>query len=679
MYKPCSTLLRACILLLVLLPSGLFAQQLGKTISVRVVRKPVDSVLARISEAGNCSFSYIGKPFRADSLVTLTVSNKTVRQTLDQLFQGRMQYMESGEHIILQRSEAVRERHYVISGYVRDRNNGQSIANASIYDRTDLASTFSNQEGYFQLRLRDKGRQPSVQLTVSKELYTDTNMYVMPGFDREVSVTIAPSKPVQLKEFIVNDQVEKTWLGKRLLSEGLRRQTDNISRFFASKPVQSSLLPSIGSHGKMSGQVVNKFSLNILGGYSAGTDGLEIAGGFNINKKDAQYVQVAGIFNIVGGNIKGVQVGGIFNHNLKSVQGVQIGGIGNYSEGWMKGAQVGGIYNIMGDSVSGVQIAGIANRSKGNVRGLQVAGIVNRATGKALGGQIAGLANVYDGNVKGIQVGGIANVNRDTAGGARIAGIANYVENDASGMQIGGIANYTGRNASGMQLAGISNFAGHDASGMQLAGITNITIGSFKGFQFSSLFNWAGGSMQGAQLGLLGNFTRRLERGFQFGLVNVADSSGGISIGLLNIVRKNGYYKLSIYSGDLMPVNISFKSGRKQFYSILAGGMDGDLHSLGLGFGREFSLRSSRWAITTDLLQQNLFNRNWKSMGQAYRFIPQLHYKVTRWFSVQAGPVVSYAEYEEGIAEKPAKGYPSFTSGSRNAGWLGWQAGISFF
>lgn len=647
MYKPCSALSRICFLLLALFPAGLSAQQLNKTISVRVVRKPVDTVLARISEAGNCSFSYVGKPFRADSLVTLTVNHKTVRQTLDQLFQGRIQYIESGEHIILQRADAVRERHYVISGYVRDRENGQNIANASVYDRAELASAFTNNDGYFQLRLKDRGRQPSVQLTVSKELYIDTNMYIMPGFDRELQVTIAPSKPVQLQEFTVSDQVEKTWLGKRLLSQGLRRQTDNISRFFASKPVQSSLVPSIGSHGKMSGQVVNKFSLNILGGYSAGTDGVEIAGGFNINKKDAQYVQVAGIFNMVGGNVNGAQVGGIFNHNLKNVEGAQIGGIGNYSEGWMKGVQIGGIYNLMGDSVSGVQIGGIYNGSNGNVHGMQIAGIANMARGSAQGGQIAGIVNLYRGSVNGIQLSGIANVNIDTA--------------------------------SGMQIAGISNFVGDDARGVQLSGVTNITGGRFRGLQFAALYNQATKSLNGVQIGLLGNYARTFHRGLQFGLVNVADSSGGLSIGLLNIVRKNGYYKLSLYSGDLMPVNVSFKSGRKQFYSILTGGLDQDLHSLGLGIGREFSLRSRFLAVTTDLLQRNLFDRNWKSMGQVYSFIPQLHIKASKWFSIQAGPVVSFAEYKEGIVEKPGKGYPSISSGSTTGAWLGWQAGISFF
>ena len=37
----------------------------------------------------------------------------------------------------------------------------------------------------------------------------------------------------------------------------------------------------------------------MFGGYTAGVNGLEIGGLFNLNKKDVRYVQAAGLFNIV--------------------------------------------------------------------------------------------------------------------------------------------------------------------------------------------------------------------------------------------------------------------------------------------------------------------------------------------------------------------------------------------
>lgn len=626
MHKPSFVLKRATFVLLVtfslLYAPGLYAQQpLSKTVSFRVTNKPVDTVLAIISRQGRCAFSFAGSPFRGDSLVTFHISNKPIKQVLDLLFSGRIQYVESGDNIILQRAESIREKNYVISGYVRDRENGQVIPNASIYDHANLYSAFTNNEGFFHLRLRDKGRQPSVQLTVSKEFYTDTALYVLPGFDREIAVSISPAKTVVLKEFIVSDQVEKTWLGKRLLSAGLRRQTQNISKFFADKPVQTSLVPSLGSHGKMAGQVVNKFSLNLAGGYSAGLNGVEVAGGFNIDKMDVQYVQVAGLFNMVGGNMTGAQATGGYNHVMKSVKGAQAAGIANVVKGALKGAQATGGLNIVGDSAKGAQAAGLSNMVKGPLVGAQASGGLNQAGG----------------NVNGIQASGVSNFNQANTTGASITGGLNH----------------TRGNLQGLQLAGVGNSTGKDMTGLQLAGVGNITNGKMAGMQFSSVFN----------------YSRHLT-GIQFAMVNIADTSSGLSIGLLNIIRKGGYYKLEVSNNDVMPLNLTFKSGRKQFYSLLTGGINNnDTHSLGFGIGRAFSLNRNM-AITTDLLQLNIFDNNWKSLGQVYRFVPMFNLSIAKWFSIHAGPAVSITEKSTDVTKIP---------GRDETRWLGWQTGISFF
>ncbi|WP_119079863.1 LA_2272 family surface repeat-containing protein [Chitinophaga alhagiae] len=624
---------RTCFILLALFTSicsapGLYAQQpLSKTVSVKVVRQPVDTVLSMLSRQSQGAISYIGSPFRRDSLVTLTMLNKPLKQVLDQLFQGRMQYVESGDNIILQRAEAQRERHYVISGTVRDRRSGVAIQNASIYEHSNLTSTFTDGEGRFHLRLRDRGRLPSVQLTVSKEFYLDTALYVMPGFDREISVSIAPAPPVQLREFTVTDGVEKTWLGKRLLSSTLRRQTQNISRFFAEKPIQSSLVPSLGSHGKMAGQVVNKFSLNIVGGYAAGLDGVEVAGGFNINKKDVQYAQVAGLFNMVGGHMKGAQATGGMNRIMKSA----------------RGAQAAGIANIVDSSLTGAQAAGGINKSGGNSQGAQV----------------AGLANVSYGDFSGMQAAGGLNTIRGQAAGAQVSGLSNFNEGQLTGIQVTGGLNHTKGQVSGLQIAGIYNSSGGDLGGLQLAGAANRINGSSRGMQLG-LFNYA------RHLG-----------GLQFGLINVADSSTGTSIGLVNIVRKNGYYKVTLSSSDLLPVQIAVKTGRRQFYSMLVAGKDGHQHSLGFGIGREFTLYKNL-LLTTELVQQTVFGNAWEIHATVGRLLPLLNYRLTPWLAIQAGPALSIGEYS---IEQPApgKGYPSFANGDGFTGWLGWQAGITLF
>ncbi|MGX5816969.1 LA_2272 family surface repeat-containing protein [Chitinophaga lutea] len=603
----------------------LFAQSpLRQTVTLTVRNQSVDTVLARLSRQSKGSFSYIGAPFRKDSLVSISVVRQPLRTVLDQLFQGKMQYIESGDNIILQRTDAAREKHYTVSGYVRDRLSGQGIENASVYEHVNLTSTFTNHDGYFNLRLRDRGRLPSVQLTVSKEFYLDTLLYLMAGYDREISVTIAPAPTVQLKEFTVTDGVEKTWIGRSLLSSKLRQQTQNISRFFAEKPVQSSLVPTLGSHGKMAGQVVNKFSLNIVGGYAAGLNGVEVAGGFNINKGDVRYAQAAGIFNIVGGHMQGAQVAGGVNRIMKSA----------------KGAQAAGIANVTDSSMQGAQAAGGVNRIRGHVSGVQVAGIANTTHGFK-GAQAAGGINHVDGAAEGVQVSGVGNYSRDSLNGAQIAGGLNISAGRVNGWQVAGIGNW-----------------GHDVHGLQLAGGGNFAIGSSKGLQ----------------LGLF-NVTGHL-RGLQFGLINFADSSDGASIGLINIVRHNGYYSVAVSNTELLPALLSVKTGRRRFYSILSAGVADNTVGFGFGLGHESRLHK-RLSFAAELMQLSLFDREWESWAQVGRLTPQLHLHLTKWLRIHAGPAISVGE--SNYLREPDKKYPNLYHREGVSVWFGWQAGISIF
>jgi hypothetical protein len=76
--------------------------------------------------------------------------------------------------------------------------------------------------------------------------------------------------------------------------------------------VQVSLLPFIGTHGRLSGNVINDYSINFLGGYSRGTRQLELGFFFNLDRGDVRWLQIAGFGNMVGGNFYGIQDSGIF-------------------------------------------------------------------------------------------------------------------------------------------------------------------------------------------------------------------------------------------------------------------------------------------------------------------------------------------------------------------------------
>ncbi|MFY0254044.1 LA_2272 family surface repeat-containing protein [Chitinophaga sp. 30R24] len=407
---------------------------LNKTVSIEVNQQPLAEVLNSIGKQGNFYFSYLSTILPKDSLVSIVAKNKTIKQVLDLLFAGDYIYKESGDYIILLRrlpGQVV----YQVSGVVIDRKTGQRVSNASVYERQQLTATLTNSDGYFRLRLKDK--YPTAAISVSKDLYIDTSVLITAGYDQEVALHISPAT-YQLKTVDITSraQVEKTWFGKVFLSSRQKLTSLNLGAFLADKPYQVSLTPGLGTHGKMSGQVVNKFSFNMLGGYAAGVDGVEIGNVFNIVKKDMQHVQVAGLFNIVGGKTNGIQVAGFHNNVLDSMNGVQLSGGSNITEGSMRGVQVTGAVGQVYGNMNGVQVQGLVGVTRGNTYGWQVAGALSYTGGYMEGLQLSGLGVYNRKEAHGAQIAGAWNINRGTMRGVQISGLFNYAR-QMNGVQIG--------------------------------------------------------------------------------------------------------------------------------------------------------------------------------------------------------------------------------------------------
>src|SRR5687768_4927607 len=87
------------ILWLLLLSPAVFAQGLlERNISVQFNNQRLESVLEIISNKGNFYFSYNSNIIKRDSVITLTANNRSVRQVLDLIFNGRYEYKESGNY-----------------------------------------------------------------------------------------------------------------------------------------------------------------------------------------------------------------------------------------------------------------------------------------------------------------------------------------------------------------------------------------------------------------------------------------------------------------------------------------------------------------------------------------------------------------------------------------------------
>lgn len=570
--------------LLICCSSALLAQHssdrpvLYRRISIEASNQPLGEVLDIISKKAGFYFSFSGTVFNPDSLVSLKAGNETVRNILDMLFQGRADYLESGKYVILRstilhfsiRPETIKtdKRHYLISGYVIDEQTGKKVPDASVYEKRLLESTLSDKDGYFRMRIR--GDHESVILTLSKEAYRDTSMMFLS------TVTIKPGGYTYENDentTYASNLVERLGIGKFLVSAKQQIQSLNISGFLTSSPFQASLLPGLSSHGMFSPQVVNKASLNLVGGYTGGLNGLELGGLFNISKNNVKYVQIAGLANMVGGSVQGFQAGGLINSVL--------------------------------DSLSG------------------------------------------------FQAGGLVNDVRKSAGGWQAAGVLNHVRYNLNGMQVVGIGNLVSNNTYGIQISGIGNITSHEMKGLQIGGI----------------FNYS-----------------KTMRGLQIGLVNVADTSSGFSLGLINWVSK-GYHKLSISSSEVINTQVSVKTGNPMLYSMLIAGANFSenekVYSAGYGLGHDHFI-SRRFSASAELSAQGLYLGNWDHPNILSKGQVNIQMKLIKGLTLFAGP--SYSVYYSDPASLSAPGYKKNIApasakvySSRTRGWIGWNAGLTLF
>lgn len=609
---------------------------LNKTISVEIKKKPLSEALKTISAQGHFYFSYNSNIIAGDSIVSLSVKGKTVKQALDMLLGHNYQFKETENHIII----LPLEKWYTVSGYITDAASGQRLADASVFDEQQLASTLTGPDGFFRLRLRDKGDM-AARIRASKSFYKDTSIAADRGSAEELTLVMTPiehSLPgVTVTQY---SEMEKTWMARLLISKRIKMQSANLERFFVNRPLQVSVLPGLSTHGRMSTQVSNELSFNVLGGYSAGVKGTEIGGLFNIDKKDVKYAQVAGIFNSVGGSVAGVQVGGIANNVWGLVDGVQIGGIANLVYNGRRNA-------ALADSVPavhGIQVSGIINV------------VVNRRPNATSGGSVP--------TVHGIQVAGIANV--VFKGSAAPADSVPVVE----GIQTAGIVNAVNGPIHGIQVAGIVNAVNGRTHGIQVAGITNLNRRNLHGLQISGILN-----------------TAKKVEGSQIGLINIADSVDGYCLGLVNIA-KHGYHVLSLESTDMLSINAAYKAGNPRLYSILGAGMnysgEKEIYAIRYGIGREMKL-AKRLALTAEVTVNDFYpSSNWKNII-VMRLEPALNLRLHKLLSLYAGPVLSFCpdtnisvtDYFPGIV--PSRALYTIDSWHNTATWIGWKMGISLF
>lgn len=382
---------------------NLYSQSLlQKKISIDVTRLPVSDVLTLIEKRGGFFFSYNSSLINTDSLVSVYAESKSISDLLYSLFGARFQYTQQDNHIII--TKVISKNKTEITGRVIDKNSREPVPYATVYERSQLVATMTNEQGLFTLNLKTRNNTDSI--SVSRISYSDTIVAFPAGTSNDITITINATDK-SLDSVFVN-MMKRDWLSRQILSSKELINSINLKHFIAKQPFQVSVFPGIGTHGKMSSQVVNKFSFNVFGGFNGGVNGVEIGGLYNITNNNARYVQVAGLFNMVGGHSEGVQIGGLFNRD-SSVNGVQSAGLFN-KVNVAKGFQVAGLFNEE-SFMNGFQAGGLFNKVK-IARGVQIAGLFNKDS--LMNGFQVAVVNINH-KIKGLQI-GVVNISDSIQG-----------------------------------------------------------------------------------------------------------------------------------------------------------------------------------------------------------------------------------------------------------------------
>ncbi len=650
---------------------------LQRPVYLEIKNMRADKALELISKQCNFNFTYNTSLFSADSMISVYSQGANVKQVLDKIFKNSFEYKVKGNNLIITRpipkpAQSTPKKktatNYVIQGAITNQINGENIAFASVYDTASLASAVTNVQGFFKLVIESKTHESKLAIAVSKKDFIDTVIVIEPEIDNHVAVSLLP-QPAIVEKIIQTETIRDTHfieVLKPFVEDKKELSDEKWLRFLASLNqrisainiaenrdhyIQFSIIPALGTDGAASTLYTYHLSLNLLGGYTGGINGLEAGSIFNLNKGKVHGTQLAGLINATGGNVTGLQAAGFINKVYGSTKGVQ-------SAGFM---------NINSDSLNGIQLSGFININGGLYNGLQAAGFMNIESKSLNGGQYAGFMNINADSLKGIQAAGFMNIQGGKLKGIQLAGFGNLAKKN-SDVQAAGFVNIA--DTSRVQLAGFTNIS-HKVN-TQIAGFVNLADTS-NGFQAAGFLNLA-----------------KAFNGVHIGVINIADTCKGIPIGVLSIIKK-GLHQIEVSTNEVTYANLAFRGGIKKLYTVVTVGAspikDQYKFMYGFGVGHSFEL-NQKSNINLELFANQLHLGNWEQFNSIYSLkLGYEHYLAPK-ISLFAGASANLNLYDSTEASRKPFAPVAFggkklfqenyNSGYEMNGWIGFNAGIRF-
>lgn len=288
--------------------------------------------------------------------------------------------------------------------------------------------------------------------------------------------------------------------------------------------------------------------------------------------------------------------------------------------------------------VSFVPFVGTNRKLSGSVTNDWSFNIIGGYSAGTTRAEFGGAFNINTGDVKAFQAAGVFNLNGGETKGAQFGGVFNLNLESTTGVQAVGNANLNMQNTHGVQLAGFLNLTAKHTEGAQIAGFANIS-----------------NSVHGAQLAGFINIAGKVS-GSQIGFMNIADSIRGVPVGFLSFVAK-GYHTLELGADEVMPINISFRTGVRAFYNIISVGMrpentDSVTWSFGYGVGASPRILKKLY-LNIEATSNQVNKGNVEALNLVNRFYAGLDFQFARKFAVYAGPTLSIRVYDTTFNRHP--------------------------
>lgn len=646
-------ILSAIAVLFLFTPAGKsIAQQhhLGKKISITFKEIPLKVALNQIAAEGQFKFSYNSSLIDGNRKVSASAELKSVKDILEHLFADKFQYKSVGNHVVLLEADAgeLQPQKVIIHGKIHESHTENPIAGTTVYEVGAREVAISDSSGYYKFSV--SGKNNLLNISFTKEGYNDTVINIRASTDKRYNIRLKPAIEAIDRSSVRYQNIKITNIHDyRMVDWFVPRETQITSvnlRLGNTRLFQASFLPYLGTNRGLSGSYENRFSLNILAGYSGGIRMAEFGGIANIVKGRVNGIQIAGMVNFDGSDLKGIQFAGMMNKNTGSISGVQIAGFNN----------------LVLDTLRGVQFSGFQNTLHGTMHGLQLSGFNNYTTQNVDGVQLSGFSNIARKDVKLAQVSGFINIS-DNVDGLQIAGFTNIAKGDIGKHQVSGFFNYA-----------------HSVNGIQLSGFINVSKEKNKGIQASGFLNEAD-SMQGLQLSGFMNIAKTLN-GLQLGVVNISDKvNKGLPVGVFSHVN-SGYRSIAFSADEVFYTNLTYKTGLKQIYNIFSVGYDWDENIYGgFGMGTMFDMGKNLQS-TLEFESRGIFERNkFDYEGFLNKISYSLETDITEGVALTAGPVLNVYLRQKNIQSNtatlaPYAFYNEVHGSSRLQIWMGGKVGI---